>query len=151
MLFRLASGQLFAGGLKWVSSCPPLVPRFPAGIFRRPWESLALGRFDTPDLGGTDFYRSCLSASDTDQLVADSQRLDAERFSARYGITPGYMTPERAAPYFEHVAYVPAAWNRMICYDGGLFHSARVALTHGTPTACRLTLNGFYTCTRRLV
>ena len=106
--------------------------------------------FDAPDLGGTDFYRSRLSTSETDQLIADSQRLDAGQFSARYGVPPGYMTPGRAESYFEHIAYVPAAWNRMICYDGGVFHSARVALTEDRPTAGRITLNGFYTCTRRL-
>ena len=106
--------------------------------------------FDDADLGGTDFYRSRLSASETDQLVADSQRLEAEQFSARYGLAPGYMTPGRAESYFEHIGYVPAAWNRMICYDGSLFHSARVALTQDRPAVGRITLNGFYTCTRRL-
>jgi hypothetical protein len=110
--------------------------------------------FDAPDLGGTDFYRSRLSPADTDQLVADSQRLDAEAFTRRYGVPQGYMTPGQAEAYFEHVAYVPAAWNRLICYDGGLFHSARVALSPelpAQPAPGRITLNGFYTCTRRLV
>lgn len=42
-------------------------------------------------------------------------------------------------------------WNRMIFYDGRLFHSGGVggarALT-GDPATGRLTLNGFFTCSR---
>jgi hypothetical protein len=44
-----------------------------------------------------------------------------------------------------------AAWNRMIFYDGGLFHSADISqpsLNSADPRTGRLTLNGFFTCRR---
>ena len=59
------------------------------------------------------------------------------------------MTASNA--YFERIATVPAAWNRLIFYDGGLFHSAHIeqpALLASDPTRGRLTLNGFFTCRR---
>jgi hypothetical protein len=55
--------------------------------------------------------------------------------------------------YFEQTASIPAAWNRLICYDGSLFHSADVTQNRALstdPRQGRLTLNAFYTCTRRL-
>jgi Family of unknown function (DUF6445) len=107
--------------------------------------------FHDPRLGGTDFYRSRLTPQETDQLVADSQRLDAAAFSTRYGLSAGYMAPGN--PYFDHVARVPAAWNRLIAYDGSFFHSAAIdpdVPLPADPTRGRLTLNGFYTCSRPL-
>jgi hypothetical protein len=107
--------------------------------------------FGDPTLGGTSFYRPRLSPAETDLLVADSQRLPVEDFSRRYGLHPGYMNGSNA--YFEQTASIPAAWNRLICYDGSLFHSADVAHNRALsidPRQGRLTLNAFYTCTRRL-
>ena len=47
---------------------------------------------------------------------------------------------------------MPAGWNRLILYDAGFFHSGDIgrpqALT-SDPTTGRLTLNGFFSCTRR--
>lgn len=105
--------------------------------------------FRDPALGGTSFYEPTGSALQTDTLVADSQRLDAATFAARYGLQPGYMAASHA--HFERVARVPAAWNRMIFYDGGLFHSAdvdRPDLLNADPARGRLTLNSFFTCRR---
>lgn len=105
--------------------------------------------FRNAALGGTSFYRPRLSAEQTNRMVADSQALDAERFAAAYGLHASYMTDSNA--YFERVASVPAAWNRMIAYDGSLFHSAdidRPQLMSAQPAAGRLTLNGFFTCRR---
>ena len=105
--------------------------------------------FRNPALGGTSFYAPRLSAAQTDQMLADSQLLEAREFSARYGLLPGYMAGSNA--YFERVAQVPAAWNRIIFYDGGLFHSADVeqpSLLSSDPTRGRLTLNSFFTCKR---
>jgi hypothetical protein len=104
--------------------------------------------FREPALGGTSFYVPRQTATQTDQLVADSQRLGASEFGQRYGLAAGYMGGSNA--YFERVASVPAAWNRMIFYDGGLFHSADVgsASLDTDPSRGRLTLNGFYTCRR---
>jgi len=105
--------------------------------------------FRAPALGGTSFYRPRLPRAETDSLVADSMRLDAAAFSARYGLQPGYMGDGN--DYFERIATVPAAWNRMIFYDGSLFHSAlvdRPALLSADPARGRLTLNSFFTCRR---
>jgi Family of unknown function (DUF6445) len=100
-------------------------------------------------LGGTSFYAPRQPAAQTDRLVADSQTMSAQDFSARYGIGPSYMADSN--PYFERIASVPAAWNRMIVYDGSLFHSADVdhpERMSADPARGRLTLNGFFTCRR---
>ena len=105
--------------------------------------------FRDPALGGTSFYVPRQSAAQTDRLVADSLTLDASEFSTRYGLQPGYMDGSNA--YFERIAQVPAAWNRAIFYDGGLFHSADLQLPASLdpdPMRGRLTLNGFFHCKR---
>ena len=105
--------------------------------------------FRDPDLGGTSFYRPRLPEAQMNRLLADSQLLDAAAFGARYGLQPGYMVGSNA--WFEQVASVPAAWNRAIYYDGGIFHSADIARPEALsrePARGRLTLNGFYTCRR---
>ncbi|MBC7656392.1 MAG: hypothetical protein H7147_04365, partial [Frankiaceae bacterium] len=53
--------------------------------------------------------------------------------------------------YFERIGQLPARWNRMIFYDGRLLHSADVGGAHaltGDPMTGRVTLNGFFTCSR---
>ena len=105
--------------------------------------------FDGPALGGTSFYLPRLPAEQMDRMLADSQTLSAAQFSARHGVEPGYMTGSNT--YFERIASVPAKWNRLIFYDGGIFHSADIAqpaLLSADPKIGRLTLNGFYTCKR---
>lgn len=104
--------------------------------------------FRDPSLGGTSFYRPRLPRAETEQMVADMAVMDADSFSARWGVERGYMRGSNRN--FEQVASVPAAWNRMICYDGSLFHSADVDPTRlsADPLTGRLTLNGFYVCTR---
>lgn len=104
--------------------------------------------FDDPALGGTSFYAPRQSAAATEALVADSQRLAAHDFGQRYGLQPGYMAGSNA--YFERTAQMAAAWNRLIVYDGSLFHSADVqpARLSADPLQGRLTLNGFFTCRR---
>jgi hypothetical protein len=103
--------------------------------------------FHEPGFGGTSFYRPRLPPEQTERLVTDSQKLPAQEFSARYGWSAGYMNGSN--DYFERVAHVPAAWNRIIFYDGGLFHSADVsdaALVQPDARSGRLTLNSFFTC-----
>lgn len=105
--------------------------------------------FREPALGGTSFYAPRLPSAQTDRLLIDSQMLEAREFSARYGLEPGYMAGGNA--YFEQVAAIPAAWNRAIFYDGGLFHSADIDnpdLLCADPMRGRLTLNSFFTCRR---
>jgi hypothetical protein len=101
---------------------------------------------------GTSFYRAKRSAQETDLLVHDSGTLDREAFAARYGITAGYQTDSNA--WFEKLCSVPARWNRLIFYDGSLFHCADItadALLGDDPRTARLTLNGFFTCRRSAV
>lgn len=113
------------------------------------YAAMVLYLFRNPALGGTSFYMPRRPGSETDRMIADSQNLGAEEFGARYGLHPGYMVGSNT--YFERVAQVPAAWNRMIFYDGGLFHSADIeepTLLSANPRAGRLTLNGFFACSR---
>ena len=82
--------------------------------------------------------------------MIDSSRLNAHEFTARYGVRPGYMLGSN--DYFERHAQVPAAWNRIVFYDGGIFHSADVdlpGLLSPDPACGRLTLNSFFTCRRQ--
>ena len=106
--------------------------------------------FRDPALGGTSFYVPRQSPSATDRIQYDSQTLGAQAFTARYGLTAGYMDGSNA--FFECVARVPAAWNRMILYDAGFFHSGDIGrpdLLTPDPATGRLTLNCFFTCRRQ--
>ena len=105
--------------------------------------------FRNRSLGGTSFYQPKQPPAETDRLMADAVSLSAEQFSARYGLRAGYMRGSN--DYFERVARVGAAWNRMIFYDGGQFHSGDIDPTAGMiadPRSGRLTLNGFFVCRR---
>ncbi len=106
--------------------------------------------FDDPTLGGTSFYESRQSIAMPDQLVADSQELAAHEFSQRYALQPAYMAGSNA--YFERTAQIPAAWNRLIFYDGSQFHSADVDPSRllANPLQGRLTLNSFIICSKRV-
>ena len=106
--------------------------------------------FRDPALGGTSFYVPRQTAAATDRIQYDRQTLSAPAFSARYGLEASYM--DGSNDYFECVARVPAAWNRMILYDAGFFHSGDIGrpdlLTTDAATG-RLTLNCFFTCRRQ--
>ncbi len=107
--------------------------------------------FQDPRLGGTRFYRPRCSAAELNQLLTDAQQLDGPAFQARYGIAAGYMGDSNA--YFECTGQVEAAWNRLVFYDGAVFHSAQIErpdLLSDDARRGRLTLNGFYACTRAL-
>jgi hypothetical protein len=106
--------------------------------------------FKDASLGGTSFYVPKLSPQETDRMLADSQLMTGPEFAATHGVQPGYLSGSNR--YFERVAQIPAAWNRIIFYDGGLFHSADVeqpASLSADPARGRLTLNSFFTCRRR--
>jgi len=105
--------------------------------------------FRDASLGGTSFYRSRLSDEETERMIEDAGRMDATEFTARYGLEAGYLSGSNR--YFERLALIPAAWNRMLFYNGDLFHSADIAAParlSGDPRTGRLTLNGFFTCRR---
>jgi len=103
--------------------------------------------FQDTGLGGTSFYRSLLSEEETDRMINDADQMGAADFTARYGLDAGYLSGSNR--YFERVALIPAAWNRMLFYNGDLFHSADIAAParlSADPRTGRLTLNGFFTC-----
>lgn len=105
--------------------------------------------FDDPALGGTSFYRPRRDAASTFAMIQDSAALEPEVFRERHGVAPGYMTASN--DWFEKVASVPAAFNRLIVYSGTVFHSGEIAHPErlsADPALGRLTLNGFFTCRR---
>lgn len=101
-------------------------------------------------LGGTSFWRARRPMAEIDRLVLDSGALAADEFSARYGIAPGYIGASN--DWFELLTVVPPRFNRLILYDGNLFHCSHIEhpeLLSEDPAHGRLTLNGFFHCTRR--
>ena len=108
--------------------------------------------FEEPALGGTSFYAPKKSPREIDLLVHDSSTVSNEEFSNKYQVRQGYMAESN--DYFERIGRVPARWNRMIFYDGRTFHSGEVGSPQalsGDPMTGRLTLNGFFTCSRKAV
>lgn len=103
--------------------------------------------FRDTGLGGTSFYRSLQTEEETQRMINDAGRMTAAEFSARYGLEPGYLVGSNR--YFERLAQIPAAWNRMLFYNGDLFHSGDITAPDrlsADPRRGRLTLNGFFTC-----
>lgn len=106
--------------------------------------------FADPALGGTAFFRPRRPLPEIAALVQDSARLDPAAFAVRSGLAPGYMT--RSNAWFERVAAVPAAFNRLVFYPGNVFHGADIeapARLSPDPARGRLTLNGFFACRSR--
>ncbi len=102
-------------------------------------------------LGGTNFFVPRRPMAEVEAMIEDSARLDRETFTARHAIAPGYMTTSTA--WFDKVTTIPPRFNRMIFYDGSLFHCSDIPapqLLTGDPRRGRLTFNGFFTCQRRL-
>jgi hypothetical protein len=106
--------------------------------------------FRDPDLGGTSFFRPRRPAAEIDLLVHESGTSDRAGFSARTGIAPGYLTTSNI--WFEKMATIAPRFNRMIFYDGFLFHCSDIPHPEKLdpdPRRGRLTYNGFFTCRRR--
>ncbi len=102
-------------------------------------------------LGGTSFYAPKHPPQVLMPLIQDSGQLDAAAFKSRYGIDTGYMLESNE--WFEKIVTVPARYNRIIFYEGTLFHSGEIAhpeLLSRDPRNGRLSLNGFFTCRRNL-
>ncbi|MBV8501965.1 MAG: tryptophan 7-halogenase [Paucibacter sp.] len=100
--------------------------------------------FEYEALGGTVFFRPRLSDAETQALLNDANRLAPAVFGDKYGIAPGYMTESNR--YFECIGRVPAKWNRIVFYDGSIFHSGDIradAKAYQTGLG-RLTVNAFF-------
>jgi hypothetical protein len=105
--------------------------------------------FHDPSFGGTSLYRPMRPMDEIERMVQDAGQLDAEAFCSRWNVAPGYMHGSNA--YFERVLQVPARFNRAVFYDGGVFHcsdNGPAGELSDDPRQGRLTLNGFFTCTR---
>ena len=115
-------------------------------------QACVLYLFEDETLGGTGFYRPNKPPERMSYLFRDALALSGEAFSARYGIQRGYM--RYSNEYFTRVGGIPAKWNRLIFYDGSMFHSGDIdspeKLTDD-PASGRLTLNGFFTSSRKAV
>jgi hypothetical protein len=108
--------------------------------------------FENRTLGGTLFFRPRITQTDLAQLIGDSIKLDPIGFSKKYGLAPAY--PCETNEFFELEAEIPARANRIIFYDGSLFHSASVpdeSRLNDDPLTGRLTANGFYTIKKSAV
>jgi hypothetical protein len=107
--------------------------------------------FDDPALGGTSFFAPRRSPRETAQLVHDSGAMAPSAFTARYGIEPGYPVDSNA--WFDKVLTIAPRFNRLIFYDGMLFHAGDITAPEkldADPRRGRLTLNGFFTCRSRV-
>jgi hypothetical protein len=105
--------------------------------------------FRDPALGGTSFYVPKRPLPEIDRMIADAERLGAAEFTSRYGVQPGYMVASNA--WYEQIASLPARWNRMVFYDGSIFHSGDVISPErltSDPRTGRFSVNSFITCKR---
>lgn len=108
--------------------------------------------FDDASLGGTNFYTPKKPMPEIEHFVHDASTLSNEAFLLKHPITPGYYVgPD---DYFELAGSVPAKFNRMIFYDGRVFHCGDIRhpeKMHTHPASGRLTMNGFFTSTLKSV
>ena len=108
--------------------------------------------FEDPNLGGTVFFRHIGSLAETELLVHDASHLSPLEFEAKYDWPASY--PTQSNRYFEVIGRVAAKWNRIIFYDGSIFHSSDISnpqLLTAPQHMGRLSINGFFTCTRKAV
>jgi hypothetical protein len=108
--------------------------------------------FEDENLGGTRFFAPKKSMLETEHLIHDASTMSNDEFLGRYRIKPGYYTGDD--DYFESIGNVPAKFNRMIFYDGRIFHCGDIhshARMSADPATGRLTLNGFFTSTLKSI
>ena len=108
--------------------------------------------FNDPSLGGTNLYWPKKSKAEITALVRAVNTMTDAEFCQIYPVPNGYFTESNE--YFEKICSVEPKWNRMVMYDGNIFHSGNIVHPEkmtADPRTGRLTLNGFFTCTRRAV
>lgn len=106
--------------------------------------------FHDINLGGTSFYAPRKDPLSTETLMRCAASQSKQEFVTNFDVQPGYLVDSNA--YFLKLCEIPAKWNRLIFYDGSLFHSSTIRspqLLSDDPRTGRLTLNGFFTCRRR--
>jgi Family of unknown function (DUF6445) len=105
--------------------------------------------FHDERLGGTSFFRSRHDVAATEALMQRWSRMDIAALEAETGWPAAYLT--RSNEHFDHLAHIAPRFNRLICYDGSLFHGSHIeqpALLSDDPARGRLTLNLFFVCRR---
>jgi hypothetical protein len=104
--------------------------------------------FEDEALGGTGFYAPRRPLEVLARLQHAAATLDADAIARETGLGRGYPAD---SPWFERAAVVPPRFNRMLFYDGRQFHSGDIVHPErlsADPRDGRLTLNGFFTCSR---
>ncbi|QGX38459.1 DUF6445 family protein [Permianibacter aggregans] len=107
--------------------------------------------FKNEALGGTNFFLPKQQGEPLARMIHDSGQMSASEFGERYGFRPGYFNESNH--WFEKVLNIPARWNRLIVYDGNIFHCGDIRSTNALsddPEQGRLTFNGFFTCRKPL-
>ena len=105
--------------------------------------------FRNAEFGGTSFYVPKISLEELAGLQPKWWAMPDVEFSKAIGSEPAYMISSN--PYFELVCTVPAAWNRIIFYEGTIFHSGHITVPgqlNSDPLRGRLTINSFFLCNR---
>ncbi len=101
--------------------------------------------FQDARLGGTSFFVPKRPLDEIAAMMRMARGMDSAAFTAFLGQAPAY--PIGSNSWFEHVAEVPAAWNRAVFYNGTVFHSGHITapeLLDADPARGRLTMNGFF-------
>lgn len=108
--------------------------------------------FENSQLGGTSFFQPKISDEEINALFSPQSpwhHMSPVEVSTALGTPTGYSTTSNN--YFDLLLTVPAAFNRVIFYDGSIFHTGHITqpeLLVANPRQGRLTLNGFFTCRR---
>jgi hypothetical protein len=104
--------------------------------------------FEDEALGGTAFFTPKQPAAAQGWLQHAAALLEPATFARESGLGPGYPA---GSNWFECVGVVPPRFNRMLFYDGRQLHSGDITAPDrlsADPRGGRLTLNGFFTCSR---
>jgi Family of unknown function (DUF6445) len=105
--------------------------------------------FDDPRLGGTSFFRARHDGPTTEALMRHWSEIGIDEFEGETGWRAAYLTTSNQ--HFDHLVHVRPRFNRLICYDGSLFHGSHIEypeLLCDDPANGRLTLNLFFVCRR---
>ncbi len=111
--------------------------------------SCVLYLFENEAHGGTGFYLPRKSIRDTATMLRDSRVLSDEEFTKRYRIESGYCT--RSNGFFQLAKVVPPRYNRLVVFDGAMFHGEQILrpeLLTNDPRTGRLTFSAFLNCRR---
>jgi hypothetical protein len=106
--------------------------------------------FSDERLGGTAFFSPQEPLNLINERMHRWAAMDNDTFHRETGWVPAYMTTTNE--YFKREAVVEPKFNRMICYDGSLFHCSHIEhpeLLNSDPAAGRLTVNLFLLCRRQ--